>query len=85
MDQVNSDLLQLRTENFALFDTPREPVAMLVLFISRPLRSADSDEERLVGPRLSDPLDQSEGPTHTVLQALTTILVSPVIGNRGEE
>ena len=85
MDQVNSDLLQLRTENFALFDTPREPVAMLVLFISRPLRCADSDEERLIGPRLPNPLEQLERPTHTVLQALATILVGPVVGNRGEE
>ena len=58
---------------------------MLVLFISRPLRCADSDEERLIGPRLPDPLEQSERPTHTVLQALATILVGPVVGNRGEE
>ena len=58
---------------------------MLILFISRPLCCADSDEERLIVPRLPNPLEQLERPTHTVLQVLTTILVGPVVGNRGEE
>ena len=77
--------MYLPGEDLALFQTPREPVAVRVLFISSPLCSADSDEKGLVGPRLADPLDQSERPAHTVLQALTTELVGPIVGNRREE
>jgi len=85
INQINSDLVHLRSKNLALFDTPGKPITLLVLFVSCPLCSTDSDEERLVRPRLADPLDQSERPTHAILQTLTAVLVGPVVGKRGEE
>lgn len=85
INQVNSDLLHLGSEDFALFDSPREPVTVLILLISRPLCATYSDEERLVGPHIADPLDQSERPTYAIFQARTAVLVGPVIGKRGEE
>lgn len=85
VNQVDPNLLHLRGKDLALFDTPGEPVAAFVLFISRPLCSAYPDEERLIGPRLADPPDQLERPTHAVLQALTAILVGPVVGKRGKK
>lgn len=85
IDQIDSNLLYLLGKDLALFQTPREPSAVLVLFVSCPLRSINSDKEGLVGPRLTNPFDQPERPTHAVLQALTTKLVGPVIGDRGEE
>ena len=57
VDQVNSDLLHFSRKDFALFDTPGEPVALFISFVSCPLCPAYSDEERFVGPRLPDPLD----------------------------
>jgi len=80
-NQVDSDLLHLSSEYFALFDSPGEPVAVLILLISRPLCFAYSDEERLIGPRLADPLDQSERPVYAVFQTLTAVLVCPINNN----
>ena len=67
INQIDSDPLYLFGKDLALFQTPREPIAMFVLFISGPLCSADSDEKGLVGPRPADPLDQSKRPAHAVL------------------
>ena len=85
IDQIDSDLLYLPGKDLALFQTPRKPFAVLVLFISRPFRPADSDRKRLVGPRLADPLDQPKRPADAVLQALATELVGPCVGDRREE
>jgi len=79
IDQINSDLLHLRTKDLALFNAPGDPVAPLVPFVSCPLRSTDSDEERLVEPRLADSPYQSKRPAHAVFQALTAVFVGPVI------
>lgn len=58
---------------------------MLILFVSRPFCSADSDEERLVAPRLAGPFDQSKRKAHAIIQTLTAELVGSGIGHRGQE
>jgi len=79
IDQINSNLLHLCTKDLALLDTPGDPVPLFVPFVSCPFCPADSDEERLVRPRLADLLDQSKRPVHAVLQAWTAVIIGPVI------
>ena len=85
VDQVDTDLLQLASEDLRLLDAPLLPEAVLALLGTlRPVSRAEAHEEGLV-PGGADARDEAEGEAQAVLEGLAAVLVGAYIGNGGDE